>query len=77
MALTEQTIIKDVTILPDTDPSTTPALATAQVRWADQVLKDGIVISEQFRRYAYDKAHEADFLAEVPNATNYISALGW
>lgn len=69
MALTEQRIIKQITILPNN--------SAVNVQWADQVLRDGIVISETYHRKAYTIEQKTEFLAEVDGATNYIGILNW
>lgn len=68
MALAEKTIVKSVEIT---------HAGTANVCWADQILRDGEVISEIPRRRAYSIEEKEAFLAEVAGAENYIAALGW
>lgn len=68
MALTEQKILKQVTIL---------SSGSANVQWANQILRDGEVISETYERTAYGVDQKDQFLAEVAGAENYIAALGW
>ncbi|MHB8392318.1 MAG: hypothetical protein ACYDBH_22520 [Acidobacteriaceae bacterium] len=75
--LSEKTIIKSITIKPYTDLSVTPALATIEVQWADQILKEGAVFSEQYRRKVYNKRQGVELLAEVPNSAAYTAAAGW
>ncbi len=69
MALTEQRILKQVSIL--------PSQSAVNVQWADQILRDGEVISENFHRKAYTIDQKEEFLLEVEGAPNYIAALGW
>lgn len=69
MALTEQRILSQVTTL--------PAQSAANVQWANQILRDDVVISETYERKAYTVEQKADFLSEVEGAENYITALGW
>jgi hypothetical protein len=68
MALTEQKILKQVTILSG---------GTVNVQWSNQILRDGEVISETYERCAYGVDQKDQFLAEIPGAANYIAALGW
>ena len=67
--LTEQRILKQVTTL--------PAQSAVQVQWANQILKDGVVISETYERKAYSQDQAAEFAAEVEGAAAYVTALGW
>lgn len=69
MALTEQTIIKQVAVL--------PAQSAINVQWANQVLRDDEVISETYHRKAYTKEQQTEFEAEVTNAGAYVAAVGW
>ena len=69
MPFTEQRIIKQITVL--------PANGGINVQWANQVLKNGNVISENFERKAYTVEQKADFLAEVDGAAAYVTAIGW
>lgn len=66
---TEQRVLKQVQILPQSN--------TIQVQWADQVLKDGVVISETLHRCAYMQEQKDQFLAEVDNGAVYVATLGW
>ena len=67
--LTEQRILKQVTTL--------PAQSAVQVQWANQILKDGVVISETYERKAYGQEQKAEFIAEVEGAAAYVTALNW
>lgn len=69
MALTEQTIIKQITIK--------PAQRTVEVQWSNQVLRNGEVISEAYTRKAYIAAQQAEFEADVAGAASYVAAVGW
>ena len=69
MALTEQRILNQVTTL--------TAQGAVNVQWADQILRDGEVISQTFHRKAYTEEQKAEFLAEVEGAAAYVAALGW
>jgi len=69
MALTEKTIINQITVL--------PAQSAIQVQWANQVLRDNEVISETYHRKAYMKEQQAEFEAEVTGAAAYVTAAGW
>lgn len=69
MALTEQRVLNQVSIL--------PASGTINVQWADQILRDGEVISQSYYRKAYTQDQRAEFEAEVEGAAGYISAIGW
>lgn len=69
MALTEQRILKQVTIL--------PAQNAVNVQWANQILRDGELISELPHRKAYTQDQAAEFSAEVEGAAAYAAALGW
>lgn len=69
MALTEQRIINQVTILPNQN--------AVQVQWADQILRDGEVISQQYHRKAYGAEQRAEFEAEVEGAENYVNLITW
>ena len=69
MALTEQRVISQVTVLPEAQ--------AINVRWADQILRDGVVISEQYVRKAYGIENKAEFEAEVEGAAAYVDAAGW
>ncbi len=69
MALTEQKVLKQVTVLAQQ--------SAANVQWANQILRDGEVITETYERKAYTQDQKADFLAEVEGAAGYIPILGW
>ena len=69
MALTEQTILKQITVLPEQ--------AAINVQWANQVLRENKVISETYYRKAYTKDQQAAFESEVTGAFAYVIAVGW
>lgn len=57
MAITEQRILKQISIL--------PASGAINVQWANQVLRNGDVISETFERKAYTQDQLATFHSDV------------
>lgn len=69
MAITEQRIIKQVSVL--------PATGAINVQWANQILKDGNVLTETYERKAYTADQKTEFLAEVEGAVSYATAVGW
>lgn len=69
MALIEQRVLKQVSVLPSTK--------TIEVQWSDQIIKDESVISEKYHRKAYSEKQKEEFLAEVEGAASYITAVGW
>jgi hypothetical protein len=69
MALSEQKILKQVTLLPEQN--------VIQVQWANQVLRDDEVIAETFHRRAYSSSEQEAFEVEVENSAVYVSAIGW
>lgn len=69
MALTEKTVLSQVTILPEQ--------GAVNVRWDNIVERDGVEISRQPHRKAYAADQRAEFEAEVEGAASYIAALGW
>lgn len=70
MALTEQRILKQVTMLPQSN--------AVNVQWANQIIRDGSeVISETYERKAYGQDQKADFIAEVTGGQAYADAMGW
>lgn len=69
MALTEQRILNQVTVLPNAN--------SINVQWADQILRDGKVFSEQYHRKAYGADQKSEFLAEVEGAENYANLIQW
>lgn len=67
--LKEQRILKSVQILSQQ--------SAVNVQWANQILRDDEVISEQYERKAYTQDQKDSFLEEVEGAENYINILGW
>ena len=68
MALSEQTIVASVEVLPQ--------INAVNVRWNKQILRDGVVVvSEPFRR-AYGRYEREQFLADVPGGEAYADAAG-
>lgn len=69
MALTEKTVLSQVTTLPEQ--------GAVNVRWDNVIEKDGVEVSRQPHRKAYTVDQRAEFEAEVEGAASYIAALGW
>ena len=69
MALTEQRIINQVTVL--------PTVNSINVQWADQILRDEEVISQTYHRKAYSAEQRAEFEAEVEGAAQYVNLITW
>jgi hypothetical protein len=69
MALTEQTIINQVTVK--------PTQQAIEVQWSNQILRDDEVISETYHRKAYGQEQQAEFELEVEGAAAYVAAAGW
>ena len=69
MALTEQRILNQVTVLPNAN--------SINVQWADQILRDGGVISQTYHRKAYGPGQRTEFEAEVEGAANYVNLIDW
>jgi hypothetical protein len=69
MALTEQTILAEVTVLPQHN--------AISVRWDNLILRDNKVISRTPHRKAYSSEMQSDFLAEVEGAANYVGLIAW
>lgn len=69
MALTEKTVLSQVTVLPEQ--------GAVNVRWDTIIERDGVEISRQPHRKAYAAEQKDEFLAEVEGAASYIAALGW
>jgi hypothetical protein len=67
--LTEQRIVKQITTLPSQN--------AINVQWANQILRDGVFVSETYERKAYTEDQVADFSTEVTGASNYVAAMGW
>ena len=69
MALTEQRILNQVTVLPNQN--------ALNVQWSDQILRDGEVIQQQYHRKAYGPGQQQEFLAEVEGADAYVNLIDW
>lgn len=54
-----------------------PESNSIQVQWVDRILRDGVVVSESYRRCAYGAGQRAKFEAEVLNAQNYTHLVDW
>lgn len=67
--LTEERIIKQVTILPIQN--------AIEVEGQTTIYRDGIVVSVVVDRCAYGIGQKDKFLSEVPEANKYISLMGW
>lgn len=69
MALTEQKVLAEINCLQQAN--------AIQVRWDNQILRDGEVISSVPHRKAYSVDQKTEFLAEVEGAEAYVTAMGW
>lgn len=69
MALTEQRILKQVTLLPQAN--------AVNVQWANQILRDGELVSETYERKAYGEDQKVDFINEVTGGQAYSDIMGW
>ena len=69
MAITEQRILNQVTVLPNAN--------AINVQHADQILRDGEVISQTYHRKAYGPGQREEFEAEVEGAANYVNLIDW
>lgn len=69
MALTEERVLAEVTWLVEAD--------TMQVRWDNNILRDGARIYRVPHRKAYSKNQKQEFADEVAGATKYLTAAGW
>ena len=69
MALEEKRVLKQVNILPEQN--------SINVQWADQILRDGEVISEKFHRSAYSLQQKDRFSHDVEGAEKFLAAAGW
>lgn len=69
MTFGEKKVLSQVTVL---------LVANAiNVRWENQVLRDGTVISTVPHRKAYGKGQREEFLAEVEGAESYVNQIDW
>ena len=69
MALTEQRVLNQVTLL--------PRIGAINVQWSNQIIRDGEVITEEYERKSYSKEQKDMLMEEVEGAEQYISAIGW
>lgn len=69
MAIIEEKVLSQVMALPEQ--------SAFNVQWTNKVIKDGVVIAENYERKAYTQDQEAEFLAEVDGAEFYAQAIGW
>lgn len=69
MALTEQTILRAVTVRPD--------VATIEVEWRREIRDGDELITSIPHRKAYGADQAAEFQAEVEGAAPYAAAVGW
>lgn len=69
MALREERVLSTVEL--------SPANSTIFVNWVDRIYRDDQVIASSFHRTTYEVGQKDQFLAEVPNAEAYVTAMGW
>lgn len=70
MALSEQRIIKQVSVNPESQ--------TILVQWADQILRDDEVVSETYFRRAYAESDRSQFESDLgEQALPFMDAAGW
>lgn len=70
MTLSEQRIIKQVTVQPETQ--------TIQVQWADQILRGDEVVTETYFRRAYSESDKSQFESDLGDqALPFMAAVGW
>ena len=69
MALIETSTITEITTLPLEN--------TIQVKWRNTIEKDGEVISAKDHYKLYDQSKQAEFVAEVENAAQYVNLITW
>lgn len=69
MAITETSTIAEITTLPLENK--------IQVKWRNTVEKDGEVISAKDHYRLFGPTQQAEFLAEVEGAENYVGLIQW
>ena len=69
MALTENKVLKSIEVIPEAQ--------SVNVLWENQVLRDGVVISQTLERSAYNELDKIRFMSDVSSANEYITILGW
>ncbi len=67
--LEEKKVLAEVSVYIDSQ--------TISVRWDNQILKDGEVISYIPERMSFAKEEKNFFLQNVSGAEKYIEAIGW
>lgn len=67
--ITKQRVLKQVNFLPTEN--------VVAVQWADQIVEDGVVLSESYFRRAYSQEEKAAFIAEVENGAAHAAVFGW
>ncbi|GAA4493455.1 hypothetical protein [Pseudaeromonas paramecii] len=68
MSLSEEKALVSVEVLPTSN--------AINVRWENQILRDGEIISTENVRRAYGRYEREAFLADVPNGAAYADAAG-
>jgi hypothetical protein len=68
MALSEQTVLASVEVLPQ--------MNSVNVRWDKQIMRDGEVIVSEPHRRAYGRYEREQFLADVPSGEAYADSAG-
>lgn len=69
MALSEQRVVNQISVLPNQN--------AINVQWADQIVKDGEVLTQTFHRKTYGPGQELEFTAEVSGAGDYVGLIDW
>jgi hypothetical protein len=75
MTITEQKIVKSITIHQNADIDKT----AIDVLWTHQFLRDGVVIGEPTNiRDSFGRSRKNEFLANFPeNGETYVKLIGW
>lgn len=50
---------------------------TASVKWSNNIVEDGVVLTSVPHRCCYAAEHKDQFLADVEGAEAYVAILGW
>ena len=70
MSLVEQRVLKQVTMLPQSN--------TINIQWANQIVRDGSeIVSETYERAAYSQEDKDAFISAVDGGAAYATAMGW
>lgn len=69
MALSEQRVVNQISVLSNQN--------AINVQWADQIVKDGEVLTQTFHRKTYGPGQELEFTAEVSGAGDYVGLIDW